>query len=64
MAAMRAILEESRTDMETIKGAPHRLPNRRFNEVAAAKRLDVVFRAETVGDSASEDDGARTGTRG
>jgi len=46
VAAMVAILEESQRDIETVKGAPHRLPNRRFNEVAAAKRLDVVYRAE------------------
>jgi glycine dehydrogenase subunit 2 len=49
VAAMVAILEESHSDIETIKGAPHRLPNRRFNEVAAAKRLDVVFRPEGAG---------------
>jgi glycine dehydrogenase subunit 2 len=46
VTAMVAILEESGRDIETIKGAPHRLPNRRFNEVAAAKRLDVVYRPE------------------
>jgi len=46
VAAMVAILEESGRDIETVKGAPHRLPNRRFNEVAAAKRLDVVYRPE------------------
>ena len=44
VAAMVAVLEESQRDIETVKGAPHRLPNRRFNEVAAAKRLDVVYR--------------------
>ena len=43
VAAMVAILEESRSDIDTVKGAPHRLPNRRLNEVAAAKRLDVVY---------------------
>ena len=48
VAAMVAILEESGRDIETIKGAPHRLPNRRFNEVAAAKRLDVVYRPEAA----------------
>jgi len=48
VAAMVAILEESQRDIETVKGAPHRLPNRRFNEVAAAKRLDVVYQGETA----------------
>jgi len=58
--AMACILAESETDMETIKSAPHTLPNRRFNEVAAAKALDVVFQpAEDEGDSAP-----RTGTHG
>ncbi|WP_018872675.1 aminomethyl-transferring glycine dehydrogenase subunit GcvPB [Thioalkalivibrio sp. ALJ16] len=58
--AMACILAESENDMETIKGAPHTLPNRRFNEVAAAKALDVVFEPqESTGDSAP-----RTGTHG
>jgi glycine dehydrogenase subunit 2 len=58
--AMACILAESETDMETIKSAPHTLPNRRFNEVAAAKALDVVFQpVEDAGDSAP-----RTGTHG
>jgi glycine dehydrogenase subunit 2 len=58
--AMACILAESETDMETIKSAPHTLPNRRFNEVAAAKALDVVFQpVEDEGDSAP-----RTGTHG
>ncbi len=48
VTAMVAVLEESGRDIETIKGAPHRLPNRRFNEVAAAKRLDVVYRPEAA----------------
>ncbi len=66
VAAMAAILDESRTDIETIKGAPHKLPNRRFNEVAAAKRLDVVFDADTdrVPAGVSEDGGARADTHG
>ncbi|MCA1789722.1 MAG: aminomethyl-transferring glycine dehydrogenase subunit GcvPB [Thioalkalivibrio sp.] len=66
VAAMAAILEESRTDMDTIKSAPHRLPNRRFNEVAAAKRLDVVFRPETETRTVDghEAGAARTGTHG
>ncbi|WP_018878840.1 aminomethyl-transferring glycine dehydrogenase subunit GcvPB [Thioalkalivibrio sp. ALE9] len=58
--AMACILAESENDMETIKGAPHTLPNRRFNEVAAAKALDVVFQAADEGD----DRAPRTGTHG
>jgi glycine dehydrogenase subunit 2 len=41
--AMAEILAEAASDIETIKQAPHRLPNRRFNEVAAAKNLDVCY---------------------
>ncbi len=59
VAAMAEILAESQTDIDTIKGAPHRLPNRRFNEVAAAKRLDVVYRPEVEAPAT-----ARTGTTG
>ncbi|MBS0003219.1 MAG: aminomethyl-transferring glycine dehydrogenase subunit GcvPB [Thioalkalivibrio sp.] len=48
VAAMAAILEESQQDIDTVKSAPHQLPNRRFDEVAAAKRLDVIYRPETA----------------
>ncbi|TVP91777.1 MAG: glycine dehydrogenase subunit 2 [Thioalkalivibrio sp.] len=48
VAAMASVLEESQRDIDTVKSAPHRLPNRRFNEVAAAKRLDVIYRPETA----------------
>lgn len=43
VAAMAAILAESQQDIASLKAAPQHLPNRRFNEVAAAKKLDVVF---------------------
>ncbi|AGA32752.1 Glycine dehydrogenase [decarboxylating] (glycine cleavage system P2 protein) [Thioalkalivibrio nitratireducens DSM 14787] len=61
VAAMVAVLDESRVDIDAIKGAPHRLPNRRFNEVAAAKRLDVVYQ---VGEEQASEEAARprTGT--
>ncbi|AHE98751.1 glycine dehydrogenase subunit 2 [Thioalkalivibrio paradoxus ARh 1] len=62
VAAMTAILDEAKRDIDTIKGAPHRLPNRRFNEVAAAKRLDVVYRSEE--EPAQQPAGLRSGTRG
>jgi glycine dehydrogenase subunit 2 len=61
VAAMVAILEESHSDIETIKGAPHRLPNRRFNEVAAAKRLDVVFRPQAAGAAGAGGEGPKGG---
>ncbi|MGM0813094.1 aminomethyl-transferring glycine dehydrogenase subunit GcvPB [Thioalkalivibrio sp.] len=48
VAAMASILEESQRDIDTVKSAPHRLPNRRFDEVTAAKRLDVIYRPETA----------------
>ncbi|WP_019627092.1 aminomethyl-transferring glycine dehydrogenase subunit GcvPB [Thioalkalivibrio sp. ALJT] len=59
VAAMAAILEEAGRDIDTIKAAPHHLPNRRFNEVAAAKALNVVFEAPAEADTL-----ARTGTSG
>lgn len=59
--AMAAILEEAGRDIDTIKASPHNLPNRRFNEVAAAKALDVVYQEPR------DDEGEpapRTGTSG
>jgi len=39
--AMAAILAEAQSDAERVKGAPYTLPNRRFDEVRAAKQLDL-----------------------
>ncbi|WP_019569022.1 aminomethyl-transferring glycine dehydrogenase subunit GcvPB [Thioalkalivibrio sp. ALE11] len=59
--AMACILAESADDIDTIKSSPHNLPNRRFNEVAAAKALDLVYQ-EPTGDAAGAQ--PRSGTHG
>ncbi len=41
--AMAAILAEANRDPELVKGAPHTQPNRRFDEVRAAKELDIKW---------------------
>jgi glycine dehydrogenase subunit 2 len=41
--AMARILREAEQDIMQVRTAPHTLPNRRFDEVAAAKRLDVAY---------------------
>ncbi|WP_018995214.1 aminomethyl-transferring glycine dehydrogenase subunit GcvPB [Thioalkalivibrio sp. ALJ2] len=59
--AMAAILEEAGRDIDTIKASPHNLPNRRFNEVAAAKALDVVYQEPSTDEG---EPAPRTGTSG
>ena len=44
--AMATILEESRNDPDKLRGAPYSLPNRRFDEVRAAKELNVAWAAQ------------------
>ncbi len=46
--AMVAILGEAKSDVERVKGAPYSQPNRRFDEVRAARELDVRWRPETA----------------
>ncbi len=41
--AMAAILEEARTDADTLHQAPYHLPVRRLDEVAAARNPDLVW---------------------
>ncbi len=41
--AMAAILAESQSDAEMVKGAPYTQPNRRFDEVRAARELDLKW---------------------
>ena len=41
--AMAAILAEAKRDPELVKGAPHTQPNRRFDEVRAARELDLKW---------------------
>jgi glycine dehydrogenase subunit 2 len=43
VAAMAAILAESRSDPDMVKGAPYTQPNRRFDEVRAARQLDLIW---------------------
>ena len=44
--AMAAILAEAEADPDRLRGAPYTLPNRRLDEVLAAKRLDLAWRDE------------------
>ncbi len=44
--AMTAVLEEARTAPDRPKRAPYSLPNRRFDEVRAARTLDVAWRRD------------------
>ncbi len=43
--AMVRIREEARQDLETLKGAPYRLPVRRLDDVKAARELDLRWTA-------------------
>jgi glycine dehydrogenase subunit 2 len=50
--AMAQILDEARTTPDKVKGAPYTQPNRRFDEVRAARELDVVWQPRSAtGDS-------------
>ena len=42
--AMIAVLRESETEPETLKGAPHALPVRRLDEVRAARHPDLAYK--------------------
>ncbi len=44
VAAMEAIAAEAREEPDKVKGAPWTLPNRRFDEVKAARQLDLRWR--------------------
>ncbi|AOV16296.1 glycine dehydrogenase (aminomethyl-transferring) [Acidihalobacter aeolianus] len=44
--AMAAIRRESQDEAGMVKGAPYRMPNRRFDEVRAARELDLRWQAE------------------
>lgn len=43
VAAMNAIEQEAEQEPETVKSAPHTMPNRRFDEVKAARQLDIKW---------------------
>jgi glycine dehydrogenase subunit 2 len=49
---MAQILEEARTTPDKVKGAPYTQPNRRFDEVRAARELDVVWQPAPDADEA------------
>lgn len=44
--AMAEIRREAMNEADMVKGAPYRLPNRRFDEVRAARELDLSWKAE------------------
>lgn len=44
--AMTAILAEAQSDAQKVKAAPYTQPNRRFDEVRAARELDVKWQGE------------------
>lgn len=52
--AMAEILEEARTSPDKVKGAPYTQPNRRFDEVRAARELDVAWRPGAALDEVAE----------
>jgi glycine dehydrogenase subunit 2 len=49
VAAMRAIAKEALSDPALVKGAPHRAPVRRLDEVKAARELVLTDRATVAG---------------
>ncbi|MDJ0958919.1 MAG: aminomethyl-transferring glycine dehydrogenase subunit GcvPB [Arenicellales bacterium] len=46
--AMASILAEAQSDAEKIKGAPYTQPNRRLDEVRAARELDLRWRSNAM----------------
>lgn len=46
VAAMTAILKEAHNDPDTVRSAPHTMPNRRFDEVTAARKPDLRWRPD------------------
>jgi glycine cleavage system P protein (glycine dehydrogenase) subunit 2 len=47
VGAMTEILREADKDPETLRGAPHRMPVRRLDDVRAARELDLAHRPGT-----------------
>ncbi|HSP01075.1 MAG TPA: aminomethyl-transferring glycine dehydrogenase subunit GcvPB, partial [Thioalkalivibrio sp.] len=52
--AMGQILEEARSTPDKVKGAPYTQPNRRFDEVRAARELDVAWQPGAALDEVAE----------
>lgn len=46
IAAMNMIQEEATSQPEMVSSAPHTMPNRRFDEVKAARQLDIKWSAD------------------
>jgi glycine dehydrogenase subunit 2 len=44
VAAMTEVLEESRSDPQLVKSAPHTLPVRRLDDARAARELDLAWK--------------------
>ena len=44
VGAMTEVLREAVSDPDTVRGAPHRLPVRRLDDVRAARELDLAYR--------------------
>jgi glycine dehydrogenase subunit 2 len=42
--AMAEILREANEEPDTVRGAPHKMPVRRLDDVRAARELDLVFK--------------------
>ena len=49
VAAMRAIVQEAKSDPALVKGAPQEMPVKRLDEVKAARELVLTDRAKTSG---------------
>ena len=48
VGAMTEILREADKDPETLRGAPHRMPVRRLDDVRAARELDLAHRPDAA----------------
>jgi glycine dehydrogenase subunit 2 len=48
VGAMTEILREADKDPETLRGAPHRMPVRRLDDVRAARELDLAYRPDAA----------------
>ena len=44
VGAMQEILREAKEDPDTVRGAPHKMPVRRLDDVRAARELDLAYR--------------------
>ena len=47
VTAMEEIRQECYEDPDTVKSAPHDMPVRRLDDVRAARKLDLVWKADT-----------------